>query len=168
MFDFLYFVPWDRTAHQYNTGLPRSMPNADQWALIGGVLTIELNNDARLFIFPPMGRDSTSVQNMKTLVLLCQVVVLSHERKYGKSCAIVHSTTLVLSCKWAVLSYQKKYCAIVPSGCPVPWKKIWKVLCYCAVNNSCAIVPRGYPNSMKENMRENIVLLCQVAKWEEI
>ena len=44
---------------------------------------------------------------MKTLVLLCQVAVPSHKRKYGKSCAIVPSGRPVMT---------EKTFAIVPSG----------------------------------------------------
>ena len=140
MLDFLYFLPWDGTAHQYNR--------------------------ARFFEFFLTGRDGRTEQatkldflnNMITLVLLCQVAVLSHERKCENSCAIV------------------------PSGCPVPWKKIWKLLCYCAINNSCAIVPTSCPVPREKiwnflcycarwsscHNRENNVLLCQVAKLPSV
>ncbi len=105
---------------------------------------------------------------MKTLVLLCQVAVPSHGRKYKKSCAIVPSCpmrenvkTLVLLYQVAVPSHERKYgkcCAIVPSTTLL-------LLCQEAVpcherkyEISCAIAPSGRPVITEK-------ILCYCAKW---
>ena len=70
MLDFLYFLPWDGTAHQYNRTKQQCWPFYISSHGTGRhISTIELNNNAWLFIFIPMGRDSTSVQKNLTTML---------------------------------------------------------------------------------------------------
>ena len=102
-------------------------------------------------------------------MLLCQVAVPSHGRKYEKYCAIVPSCpmrdnmiTLVLLCQVAVPSHGRKYgksCAIVPSTTlvllrqeAVPPFNERKYEMF------CAILPSGRPVITEK-------ILCYCEKW---